>query len=203
MSTVAPPAATGARRPPKRRLAHPARWISGAVLAVLVAVAIVAATRPSYQATQAASPLDGKAAPAIRATTLDGTSVDLASYRGHFVYVNFFASWCAPCQAEAPNLVAFNFQQSRLDGGAKLLSVVFDDADSSARAFTATYGTEWPAATDPGGSIANSYGVTSPPSTFLVDPRGVVVANLVGPVTERQLDNLLAQARAGQASNAN
>jgi len=182
-----------AGRPPAGR--HTARWIAGALLVVLVAVAVVAATRPSYQATQVASPLEGRPAPALSGTTLTGQHVSLADFRGRYVYVNFFASWCPPCQAEEPNLVAFNFTQQRSPDGAGLVSVVFNDTDAGAARFVATMGADWPALADHGGAMANAYGVGSPPETFLIDPRGTVVGLLDGPATTAQLTTTLARAR--------
>ncbi len=186
--------------PPPSRRRHLARWIAGAVVIVAVALAVFAATRPSYQATQLASPLVGKRAPAFSTVDLGGQHVSLASLRGRYVYVNFFASWCPPCQAEEPNLVTFAFQQQREGAkGAALVSVVYDDSDSAAARFARSEGQDWPTVPDPGGAVANAYGVTSPPMTFLVDPRGVVVGAWAGPVRTSTLDNLLATARRGRA----
>lgn len=193
MSTTLQAPTPPAGGPRSRR--HTARSIAGILLVVLVAVAIVVATRPSYQATPVASPLEGQAAPSISGTTLTGQHVSLADYRGRYVYVNFFASWCPPCQAEEPNLVAFDFQQQRAGGGAALLSVVFNDTDAGAKRFVATMGADWPALSDHDGTIANAYGVGSPPETFLIDPRGTVVGRLDGPATTAQLTATLARAR--------
>jgi len=184
------PAPGGARRP-----RHTARWVAGAVLVVLVVVAVVAATRPSYQATQVGSPLLGRPAPQFSGTDFAGRRVSLSDYRGRYVYLNFFASWCPPCQAEEPNLVAFDFQQQRAASGAALISVVFNDSDVAARQFVTKWGQEWPAVPDSGGSIANAYGVESPPMTFLVNPKGVIVGVWAGPVKASQLDSMLALAR--------
>jgi cytochrome c biogenesis protein CcmG/thiol:disulfide interchange protein DsbE len=189
-TAVPPPRAPGPRRP-----AHPARWIAGAVLGVLVVVAVVAATRPSYQATAANPPLLGKPAPSFSGRAFDGSTVRLSGLRGRYVFVNFFASWCAPCQQEQPNLVQFAFEQQHSAGGAALISVVYQDSDAAARQFVRSSGEAWPALPDPGGGIANSYGITSPPSTFLIDPQGRVVGDLIGPAQVFQLRDLLANAR--------
>lgn len=183
------------RQPRRPRLRHPARWIAGGVVVVLVVVAIVVATRPSYQASQVSSPLVGRTAPPVTGTDFAGHSVSLASYRGRFVYVNFFASWCPPCQTEEPHLVDFEFQQQRSPAGAALISVDFDDSIASARRFVSQWGLRWPVVADHSGQIANSYGVSSPPMTFLVNPRGTVVGTWTGPVTASQLEGMLAAAR--------
>lgn len=194
---VTGPAPVGAG-PPRRR--HTARWVAGAVLLVLVVVAVVAATRPSYQAATVASPLVGKEAPTFAGTDLEGHHVSLSGYRGRYVYVNFFASWCPPCQQEEQDLVAFNFQQQQAGAdGAALVSVVFNDTDAAAARFVTQWGAEWPAVPDHDGSVANAYGVGSPPATFLVNPHGVVVGVWDGPVTVSQLDQMLHEAqRAGR-----
>ncbi|HEY3941865.1 MAG TPA: TlpA disulfide reductase family protein [Acidimicrobiales bacterium] len=182
------------------RARHLVRWVGAAVGVVLVVVAVVLATRPPEQAAQANSRLVGQRAPAISATSFNGSRVTLGQFRGRYVFVNFFASWCGPCQQEAPALVAFAFAQSRLAGGAALVSVDFADTASGARRFLATYGPTWPSLTDPGGTIAYDYGVSSPPTTFLITPSGKVFSELVGPVTAAQLTSQLASARtAGQA----
>jgi cytochrome c biogenesis protein CcmG/thiol:disulfide interchange protein DsbE len=178
-----------------RRRRHPARWIAGAVMLVLVAVAVVAATRPSVQASQDESPLLGRPAPALSGTTLTGGHLSLAQFRGRTVVVNFFASWCPPCQQEEPDLVQFAYQQRHTPGGAVLVGVVYDDPDSDARQFMVSQGATWPALEDTDGDRASAYGVTAPPSTFVIDPAGRVVADLIGPVTTRQLDSLVSSLR--------
>jgi cytochrome c biogenesis protein CcmG, thiol:disulfide interchange protein DsbE len=178
------------RRP--RRLI---RWIALVAAVALAAVAIFVATRPSSQATAVQSPLLGQRAPAFSETSFSGHDVTLSDYRGRYVLVNFFASWCPPCQEEEPNLVKFAFQQGSDPNGAAVVSVVFDDPNAAARQFVENWGATWPTIPDPGGLTASAYGVTAPPTTFLISPDGVVVGEETGPVTVAQLDQLLSVSR--------
>ncbi len=185
-----------------RRRRHPIRWVAGAVLATLAIVGVVLATRTPQEATAVQSPLDGRPAPQISgADLLGGSHASLSSLRGHYVVVNFFASWCTPCQQEAPDLSRFAYDQAHKRGGADLLSVVFHDTSSSARAFLVANGDLWPVVADPGGAIAARYGVTSPPTTFVIDPAGRVSAVLLGPATGQKLDSYLRPPRSGSPSS--
>jgi cytochrome c biogenesis protein CcmG, thiol:disulfide interchange protein DsbE len=160
-------------------------------------VAIVAATRPSFQATSVASPLIGRGAPPLAARDFGGRTVSLAQDRGKFVVVNFFASWCPPCAAEEPNLVRFAFEQRQQKSDVALLSVDIDDSTAGARRFVSDFGIGWPAVPDHAGEYASAFGVGSPPMTFLIDPTGTVVAAFAGPMTYPQLNAMLAVARRG------
>jgi cytochrome c biogenesis protein CcmG, thiol:disulfide interchange protein DsbE len=184
------------------RRRHPIRWVAGAVLVILAVVGVVLATRTPQEATAVQSPLLGQLAPEVGgADLLGGTHVSLSSLRGHYVVVDFFASWCTPCQQEAPDLSRFAYEQAHTKGGAKLISVVFHDTSASAHAFLVANGDLWPAVPDPGGSIAARYGVTSPPTTFVINPSGRVSAVLLGPTTSQNLESYLRPTRSERAGS--
>jgi cytochrome c biogenesis protein CcmG/thiol:disulfide interchange protein DsbE len=180
----------------KRR--HTTRWVAGAVLVILAIVGVVLATRTPQEATPVESPLVGHMAPLFMGANIqhpDGAPVSLRSLRGHYVFVNFFASWCGPCQQEVPDLIAFDYQQAPKDN-ADMISVVFHDQISSAESFLRTQGAPWPALDDPNGTIAEDYGVTGPPTTYLIDPSGrITVEPVTGPSTEADLQKMVQQAR--------
>jgi len=174
-------------RAPRRR---GVRATAGVVaLLAVVLVAVLATRAPPNQIGPSA--LVGHEAPAVSGSTLSGGRASLASLRGRWVLVNFFASWCPPCRTETPELVRFAYSHP---SGQKVavLGVVFGDTAANARAFEASLGATWPAVADPSGRIAVGYGVDDPPQSFLVDPAGKVVARLVGGVTAAGLDRLVA-----------
>ncbi len=179
---------------------HTTRWVAGGVLLVLSVVGIVLATRTPQEATQVNSPLLGQRAPAFSGTDLrTGAPVSLSSLRGRYVFVNFFASWCGPCQQETPDLITFDYTQQHERSGADLVGVVFHDEVSSARQFQITQGATWPTVDDPGGTIAQRYGVTGPPTTFLIDPSGRITVNpSSGPATQAELSRMLKEAQTGR-----
>jgi thiol-disulfide isomerase/thioredoxin len=171
--------------------------VAGLVVVVLAAVAVVAVTRPSEQASSIDSPLVGHQAPPLTAKSFDGRQVSLTGDRGDVVVVNFFASWCPPCAAEEPSLAHFAFSSREQGAPVKLVSVDIDDSTAGARRFLSEWGASWPAVPDHSGQFASEFGVGSPPMTFFVDPAGRVVAAFAGPMSYGQLTSTLAAARRG------
>lgn len=193
--TVSGEATTDAPQPKARRRRR-SRIAALVIGVVAVGVVVLLATRPSSATTVVSSPLLGKPAPDIGGPTLSGQQLSVGEFRGRFVVLNFFASWCPPCRAEMTALAAFDFQQSKLGSrGAKLIGVVFDDADSNARLFMAQRGYRWPVLADPNEILALDYGVRGPPETFVIAPDGLVVAHIDGPVTVHLLDSVIARAK--------
>jgi cytochrome c biogenesis protein CcmG, thiol:disulfide interchange protein DsbE len=164
----------------------PARMIAIGVGLALIAFVAVLASRSTEQGTTAPSPLLGQPAPPITGVdVMNGHDVSLASERGHYVVVAFFASWCGPCVTETPQLVAFLYSERAIH--ASVLGVIYNDSVGNAVSFLRSYGARWPAVADAKGAIAAEYGVDDPPEAFVVSPTGKVVAWIPGGVTEQRL----------------
>ena len=128
----------------------------------------------------------GDPAPTSALPQLEGNGEEsLRDYRGRWVLVNFWASWCIPCKQEAPALEKFQQQH----GGPKFTVVGIDSRDltEDGRAFVESYGLSYPQLRDGDGGIAHDFGTTGVPENYLVDPAGKVQWLLRGPVDEEYL----------------
>ncbi len=128
-------------------------------------------------------------APAISGTTLDGEPLDVADLRGKVVVVNFWASWCAPCRAEAPNLRAV--AERRKAEGAEFVGVAIKDDRDAAQAFERRQGIPYPSLFDQAGVVLTRFRALAPqvpPTTLVLDRQGRVAARFIGGVTEVELD---------------
>lgn len=186
---------TDAPAAPSPARSHRARWATLAVALPLLGLVAMLATRPSAASRVADSPLIAKPAPEVAGRTIDGETVRLADYRGKWVLVNFFATWCVPCRKEHPELISFH-QRHRSLGDLEVLGVIYSDSTDEVLRFRRQAGGEWPMLEDPKGRIAVDLGVSGVPESFLISPTGVVVSKLVGGVRAGELEELLARAKA-------
>jgi cytochrome c biogenesis protein CcmG/thiol:disulfide interchange protein DsbE len=134
------------------------------------------------------SPLLGKPAPDFTLPILNGNGakLHLASLKGKIVMVNFWASWCEPCQQEASALQrVWTKWQSK---GVVLLGVDGPESESDALKFVHQHGITYQNVRDNiDGGTAISYGATANPETFFINKNGIVVARWIGPIDEQRV----------------
>ncbi|WP_201733055.1 TlpA disulfide reductase family protein [Acidithrix sp. C25] len=181
----------------QRRGGRRLRWVLALVAILVVAFSVsVAFLTPTSTSTVAASNLIGQNAPELAGTTLSHLAIAPHPYRGDYLIVNFFASWCIPCRSETGAIESFVRSAKSRPYGSRLaiLSVTVNDRRSSATAFVRQTGMFWPVIYDGNGVISLNWGVVNPPQTFIVAPNGKVVTRIVGQVTTATLSSVLSLA---------
>jgi thiol-disulfide isomerase/thioredoxin len=177
-----------------RRPGHPVRLVTVAVAAALALLAAVLVSGLGRSSTFDPVAVLGKPAPAEVLPTLHGGRVDLTALRGRALLVNFWNTWCQPCQEEAPALAAFNARHAG-DPHYLMVGIVHDDTTDAVTRWVSAHDLGWQVALDPGNRAALDFGTTGQPETYAISPAGLVVGKRAGPATLDDLERLLALAR--------
>lgn len=137
----------------------------------------------------------------------DGTEHRLSDYRGKTVFLNFFATWCGPCQREIPDIEALYRDRGENAGEVVVLGVAnpktsehpqnSDVGVDEVEAFIDEYGITYPVLMDTMGQLFSSFGVSSFPTTFMIDKDGYVFGYAAGMLTADVMDNIVDQTISG------
>jgi peroxiredoxin len=137
---------------------------------------------------------DGRAAPDFLLPQLNGQPVRLSDLQGQPLIVNFWASWCATCRAEVPDLI--DLYDAHKDKGLLLLGVNLRETEDAASRFAGEFGINYPIVFDRDGDVAGTWRIGGPnqgvPSTYFIDRDGVVRKVVFGTVTKKLADEGLA-----------
>jgi len=170
------------------------RWVRLAIAGVTVGGVIgLLAYGFTRDARYIQSPLVGRQAPPFTLTVFDGKAISLEDLRGKVVFLNFWASWCVPCRAEAKALeAAWKIYKDR---GVVFLGVNIQDKEEDARGFLKEFGITYSNGRDSSGKIAIDYGVWGIPETFFIDRQGRITYKHAGalgvPVITAKLERAL------------
>ena len=120
---------------------------------------------------------------------LDGNPIRLADLRGKAVWINFWASWCPPCQYETPSIRALD--QRYRDRGLAIVAIQVQQTVQAGRDYAARYGLEYTIGADVTGDIFHAYRVFALPTQFFIDTSGIIRQIINGPVSEQGAATLI------------
>lgn len=127
--------------------------------------------------------------PAFTLQTFDGKQFDSTALQGKVAMIDFWASWCPPCKAEAPALDRVYLAYKA--NGVEFVGVAIWDRDVDVQKFLAEAGTTFTTGKDPRGELAVEFGLTGIPEKYFVNTRGEIVRKFVGPMDEARLSKVL------------
>ena len=157
------------------------------IIAVVVAVAIVALLVYGLVSKGNSRLAVGETAPSPTLPKLEERgSGSLKEYRGKWVLVNFWASWCVPCREEAPALV--QFQREHGGGNFTVVGIDTEDISDDGAKFAKEYDISYPLLHDGNGDTGHEFGTPGVPKNYLIKPNGKLAWGIAGPVDTKILE---------------
>ena len=141
----------------------------------------------------------GDPVPDFAIAAFDGTPFHSADLRGHVIVLNFFATWCGPCQLELPHLQAI-WDEFQGNGDFRMLVVGREESDDIVKAFQTKHGFTFPMASDPDRSVYDKFAAQSIPRTYLISRQGTIIYQSTG-YYEREVARLRKLLRKELAKN--
>ncbi len=146
----------------------------------------------------------------LKLTDQHGASLSLADYRGKVIFLNFYATWCGPCQQEIPHIQDAYLKYGENEGEVAIVGVVnprtpeapgnSDVPVEEQLAFIDERGIGYPVLMDEDGALFSAYGISAFPTTFMIDAAGNVFGYVSGSLTSDMIDSIIQQTLAGEAS---
>lgn len=130
--------------------------------------------------------------------TLDGAEFALSNLRQYGVWLNFFATWCAACHGEMPNVV--RLAAERFDDGVRVIAVDVGERDDSVRAFRRQFGITFPIAMDRSGGLFDTLKLSFYPSSIFIKPDGHLSCIRRGALSRREMEEELEEIAVPRAS---
>jgi len=134
--------------------------------------------------TLAAAPLVGRSAPDFEYQNNQGETVSISDLKGKTVVLNFWATWCGPCQIEMPLIQYLATDTSWADQGLVVLTVT-DESAETVSAFTKAFGYSFTVLLDSQNAIANAYNIRYLPTTYIIGKDGVISYIKLGAFTDK------------------
>lgn len=130
-------------------------------------------------------PMQGKPVPDFTLKDLNGATVKLADYRGKVLFINIWATWCAPCREEMPSMEKL-YREMKGENFEMLAISIDEKGKEVVDPFVEEYGLTFPILMDPTSRVAKKFKTTGVPETFIVDKNGTIINHILGP---RSWDN--------------
>ncbi len=148
-------------------------------------------TPPQEVTTKESEFASGKPAPDFTLKNLDGEEVSLSDYRGKIVLVNFWATWCGYCDMEMPDLQKLDDENEDL----VVLAVDVMEDKNTVEKYIKDGGYTFDVVLDEDGNISQTYLVSGYPTSYFIDPEGILLGGVPGMMTYEQMNQVLDQIR--------
>lgn len=158
------------------------RLVSRTIILLLLGAALVFALYTNFTKDKNDSLQKGNEAPNFVLTDMEGKEHKLSDYKGQGVFLNFWGTYCKPCEYEMPYMESQ--YQTYKDKGVEILAVNVGESEYSVNEYAAKHNLTFPIMIDKGREVENAYRVDILPVTFLIDKEGTVIDIITGALTE-------------------
>ena len=149
-------------------------------------------SNPTVTSNLPARPVVGSPAPDFKLQDMDGKAVSLSSFKGQTVLLNFWATWCGPCQAEIPFLQELSADPAWKDRGLEMVAVDIQEERQTVQEFQQAHIMTYRVLLDLGGEVANQYNIAGIPTTYFIDKDGIIRYVKLGTfATKKDIETIL------------